>query len=105
MSEGDPAAVGMAPREMLEGLLELASRAELEVRTLSQAASAAEFSPTESSACRVGTRVWVVLAPDDPLPHQVSVLAGALGRFRAEFLEDNFVAPGVRDFIERVVGS
>lgn len=105
MAEDDLAEVGMAPRDMLEGLLELASRAELEVRTLTQAASAADFSPTESSACRVGERVWVVLAPDDPLPHQISVLAGALGRFRAEFLEDNFVAPGVRDFIERALGS
>ena len=95
----------MAPRDMLEGLLELASRAELEVRTMTAAAAAADFSPTESAACRVGSRVWVVLAPDDPLPHQVFVLAEALGRFRGEFLEENFVAPGVRDFIERVLGS
>ena len=105
MSDEKPDEIGMAPRDMLEGLLALASRADLEVRTLTQAASAADFSPTESSACRVGSRVWVVLASDDPLSHQISVLAGALGRFRADFLEENFVAPGVRDFIERVAGS
>jgi len=94
---------GMDERRLLEALLELASRAELEVRVLSGAASAADFAPTQSAACRVGDRIWVVLAPDDPAQHQASVLADALGRFRAEFLEQSFVAPAVRAFIERDV--
>jgi hypothetical protein len=93
---------GMDSRDLLEALLELSHGAELEVRILSAAASAADFSPTESAACRVGDRIWVVLAPDDPVDHQAEVLAAALARFRAEYLEARFVAPAVRDFIERV---
>ena len=94
--------LGMAGRDLLEILLELADAAELEVRVLSAAASAADFSPSESAACRVGDRIWVVLSPDDPVAHQAEVLAGALSRFRSAFLEARFVAPAVRDFIERV---
>ena len=96
---------GMQPGPLLEALLELADRAELEVRVLSLTASGAEFRPTESAACRVGSRIWVVLVPDDPPAHQARVLAEALGRFRAGFLEGIFIAPGVRNFIESVAGT
>ncbi len=96
---------GMQPGPLLEALLELADRAELEVRVLSMSGSEAEFRPTESAACRVGSRIWVVLVPDDPPAHQANVLAEALGRFRTGFLEGIFVAPGVRDFIESVAGT
>jgi hypothetical protein len=96
---------GMQPGPLLEALLELADRAELEVRVLSMSGSGAEFRPTGSAACRVGSRIWVVLVPDDPPVHQASVLAEALGRFRAEFLEGIFIAPGVRNFIESVGGK
>ena len=92
----------MQPAALLEGLLELADRAELEVRVLSGSGSGAEFRPTESAACRVGDRICVFLAPNEPTEHQAKVLAEALGRFRESFLETTFVAPGVRDFIDRV---
>jgi len=102
-SRGRPMAeLGMDPGSLLEALLELADRTQLEVRVLSPTSASAEFSPTGSAACRIGDRIWVVLAPDDPPLHQAEVLAGALGRYRAEFLETNFVAPGVRDFLERI---
>lgn len=94
---------GMDERRLLESLLALADRAELEVRILSGSASAADFAPTESAACRVGDRIWVVLAPDDPVRHQSEVLADALGRFRQDFLEQSFVTPAVRAFIQRDV--
>ena len=94
----------MEPRELLTALLELAARADLEVRVLSASGSRsgaeAEFRPRESSSCRLGDRVWVVLAPDDPPMHQARVLAGALAHFRSGFLEEVFMAPGVRSFIE-----
>lgn len=86
---------------LLEALLELSDRAEFEVRILSAHASAAENAPNGSAACRVGQRIWVILAPDDPPLHQAKVLAGALGHYRAEFLENHFVLPAVRDFIDR----
>jgi len=92
----------MEASDLLEALLELAHVTELEVRVLSAAASAADFSPTESAACRVGDRIWVVLSPEDPVEHQAEVLARALARYRSEFLEARFVAPAVRDFIECV---
>lgn len=92
----------MEPALLLEALLELANRAQLEVRVLSTSSSAPEFSPTGSAACRVGQRVWVVLAPDDPPLYQAEILAGALARYCPVFVEESFVAPGVRDFIERI---
>jgi hypothetical protein len=93
---------GLQPRDLLEGLLELAVAAALEVRVLSASASAAENAPMGSSACRVGERVWVVLAPADPPLHQARVLAEALARYRAEFLESRFLSPALRDFVDRV---
>jgi hypothetical protein len=90
-------------RDLLEALLELASRADLEVRVLSKASSAAEHGPQESASCRVGSRIWVVLAPDDPPAHQVHVLAGALGRYRSDFLEQTYVAPAVRAVVDRAM--
>jgi hypothetical protein len=100
MSASSPS--GMDPRDLLEGLLELAAAAELEVRLLSVAASAAENAPSGSSACRVGQQIWVVLAPADPPMHQAKVLAGALARYRAGFLEARFLPPALREFIDRV---
>jgi len=93
---------GMDEGRLLEALLELASRAELEVRVLSSASSAADYAPTASAACRVGERIWIVLAPDDPVLDQAEVLARALCRYRGEFLEETFVAPGVREFLDQM---
>jgi hypothetical protein len=50
----------------------------------------------------VGERIWVVLAPDDPPQPQAAIISEALGRYRAGYLEENFIAPGVRDFVERM---
>jgi hypothetical protein len=95
----------MRPGDLLEALLELANRAELEVRVLSRTGSGAEFQPTESAACRVGVRIWVVLAPDDPPARQAEVLAGTLARYRRDFLEESYVAPAVRSFIDSSSGA
>lgn len=94
--------VAMEPSVLLEGLLELADRAQLEVRVLPRSDSHGDFRPSESAACRVGERIWVVLAPNDPSSHQAHVLGEALRRFRAKFLEDTFVTPGVREFLEQL---
>ncbi|MEM9175399.1 MAG: hypothetical protein AAGC67_09195 [Myxococcota bacterium] len=93
---------GMREKDLLEALLALAHDAELEVRVLSSHAAAAENAPTQSAAARVGARIWVVLAPNDPPAHQARVLAETLARHRAEFLEGRFVPPALRDFIDRV---
>jgi hypothetical protein len=95
----------MEPSVLLEALLELAARAELEVRLLPGSASSGDFQPAESAACRAGDRIWVILAPNDPAAHHARVLAEALGRFRAPFLDDTFIAPGVREFIDQICGK
>ncbi len=92
----------MDETRLLEALLELADRSELEVRVLSPSSTAADYAPTSSATCRVGERIWVVLAPDDPALHQAEVLAGSLCRYRSEFLEEQFIAPGVREFLDRM---
>jgi len=97
----DSGGSGMDARDLLEGLLELAGAAELEVRVLTKQAGAADNGLQESAACRVGARIWVVLSPDDPTEHQAEVLASALARYRAEFLEDRFLAPALREFVDR----
>lgn len=96
---------GIEPEALIEALLELADRAKLEIRVLSPTSTSVEFTPTESATCRVGQRIWVVLAPDDPVLRQSEVLARALVRYRADFIEKSFMAPGVRDFIEHEVDA
>lgn len=91
---------GMDEARLLEALLELASRTKLEVRVLSSPSLTGEYAPTASAACRVGERIWVVLAPDDPVRHQAEILGRALQRYRTEVLETYFVAPGVREFLD-----
>ena len=91
--------LGMRDEDRVAALLELASRAELEVRILSARAAAEDGAPKQSSACRVGLRVWVLIVPDDPPAHQAAALAQALGHYRAAFLETCFIAPALREYI------
>jgi len=95
-----PEAAGMRDEDRVAALLELAARAQLEVRVLSARAAAEEGAPRESAAGRLGTRVWVLIVPDDPSAHQAAVLAQALGRYRADFLETCFIPPALRAFID-----
>lgn len=92
--------LGMRDEDRVAALLELAARADLEVRILSAKAAAEDGAPSQSAACRVGSRVWVLIVPDDPSAHQAAALAQALGHYRAEFLETCFIAPALRDFID-----
>jgi len=94
------AELGMRDEDRVAALLELAARADLEVRILSAKAAAEDGAPRQSAACRVGARVWVLIVPDDPPAHQAAALAQALGHYCAEFLETCFVAPALRDYID-----
>lgn len=91
---------GMRDGDRVDALLALAERAGLELRMLSARAAAEEGAPRESVCGRLGERVWVLIVPDDPPAHQAAVLAQALGRHRAEFLETCFIPPALRAFIE-----
>ena len=90
----------MDDQGLLEILLELAERAEIEVRVLSESDRGAEFRPSESTAGRLGDQIWVVLAPSDPVTHQARVLADALVRYREAFLDETYIPPGAREFID-----
>ncbi|MBY0401487.1 hypothetical protein K2X89_14410 [Myxococcota bacterium] len=94
---------GMRDEDRLAHLLELAKRAGLELRILSARAAAEEGAPRQSSAGRLGERVWVLLVPDDPPAHQAATLAQALGRHRAAFLETCFLPPALRTYIDEVL--
>ncbi|MBK7950288.1 MAG: hypothetical protein IPK00_16445 [Deltaproteobacteria bacterium] len=96
---------GMRDEDRLALLLELAKRAGLELRILSAHAAAEEGAPRQSSAGRLGERVWVLLVPDDPTSHQAATLAQALGRHRAAFLESCFLPPALRTYIDEVMGA
>lgn len=94
------ASEGMRDEDRVDALLELAKRAGIELRLVSARAAAEEGAPRESVCGRVGERIWVLLLPDDPPAHQAAVLAQALGRHRAAFLETCFIPPALRAFIE-----
>lgn len=96
---------GMRDEDRLAHLLELAKRAGIEVRIVSARAAQQEGAPTSSGVGRVGARIWVVIVPADPPAHQALVLAQALGRHRADFLDTCFVPPALRRFIEAASGS
>lgn len=96
---------GMRDEDRVAALLELAQAAALEVRVLSAHAAAEEGAPRQSRVGRVASRVWVLIVPDDPPAHQAAALAQALGRFRADFLEERFVPPALRAFIAACTGS
>jgi hypothetical protein len=95
---------GMRDEDRLALLLELAQRADLELRILTPRAATEEGAPRQSSAGRVGARVWILLVPDDPPAHQAATIAQALGRHRAEFLETCFIPPALRAFIDGALG-
>ncbi len=96
---------GMRDEDRVAALLELAHAAGLEVRILSAHAAAEEGAPRQSAFGRLGSRVWVLIVPDDPPAHQAAALAQALGRFRADFLEERFVPPALRAFIAACAGA
>lgn len=96
---------GMRDTDRVDALLALAERAGLELRVLSGRAAVEEGAPRESACGRLGERVWVLIVPDDPPAHQAAVLAQALGRHRAAFLETCFVPPALRAFIEAATGA
>lgn len=95
----------MRDADRLARLLELADQAGLEIRVLSARAAAEEGAPSQSRSGRLGERIWVLLVPDEPPAHQAAVLAQALGRYRADFLETCFVPPALREFIEAATAS
>ncbi len=88
----------MDPADLECQLIELAEEAGLEVRSLrgspfdgSEAAS--------SGVCRVREAVWVLLGPADSIEEHICVLVSALRTHAADFLENRYLPPAIRERI------
>ena len=89
----------MDTAETLEALLELARDAGLEIRSIGRHAQpVGEPSPT-SALCRVRDAVWVVLCASDPIERHIAVLAEGLRNHRADWLEERWLPPALRDLL------
>lgn len=90
----------METEEKLASLLELARESGLEIRSVGRFSQPAGELPPTSAVCRVRDAVWVVLSAADPPERQAEVLADALRRFRAEWVEDHWIPPALRELFE-----
>ena len=95
----------MQPREMLEQLALLARDAGLEVREIRGSAGGEGGPPAASGICRVREDFWVLLADGDSVDDRIAVLAEALTRFAAPFLESRYLPPAIRERLGEVPGA
>ena len=79
---------------MLALLAGLAEEAGMQVR------AARPPGPLESGVCRVRGQLWLVLAPGDPLEHQIRVVIEALRLHAPALLEERWLPPAVRARLE-----
>jgi hypothetical protein len=91
---------GVESAELMLALMELAQKAELEVRTLGATGGAQAEAPVASGVCRVRGEVWVLLSASDPLDVRLEVLADALKTHRGEWLEGVWLPPAVRNRLD-----
>lgn len=91
----------MEDLELFQALLELASETGVAVQRVSRQPVFEGLSPSSSGVCRVRGEVRVLLADSDPLPARIEVLARALSGSRREVLEGRFLAPALRECLDR----
>lgn len=92
--------LGVDRAELMAALVELAQKAELEVRTLGATGGGQAEAPVASGICRVRGEVWVLLSASDPLEVRLDVLADALKTHRGAWLEGMWLPPAVRDRLD-----
>jgi hypothetical protein len=82
--------------ELLRELMALAEQAGLTVRPI-RGGSGGEGEPSATSAvCRVRGETWVVLASSDSAEARIAVLSEALRGHAAEWLENRYLPPALR---------
>jgi hypothetical protein len=86
---------------LLEALLELAADTGLEVQRVGRQPAFEGLAPSASGVCRVRGEARVLLSDSDPPGARIAVLARALRSLRGEDLESRFLAPAVRQCLER----
>jgi hypothetical protein len=89
----------MHAEDLLDQLRDLARAAGLEVREIGRAGEGERETP--SGTCRVKGAVWVMLSAADSPDDRIDVLAAALARHAADFLEDRFLPPALRERVFR----
>jgi len=92
----------MQDSEILEVLLELARDAGLVVRIGSgtSGGGGGDETPLASGVCRVRDEIWVVLSVNEPAVGQIQVLASALRKYAGTLLEERFLPPAVRAWVD-----
>lgn len=92
----------MEPQALLEALRDLARSCGFEVRDLGPGVPRDGLEPPgQSGICRVAGRVWVLFAPADPPEARIELLARALQRHAGSTLADRYLAPAVRERLDR----
>ena len=92
----------MESRELLDALVGLAEEAGITVRV----AGAGESElPPRSGLCRVRGNLLLVLSAAEPLEARIEAAAAALGAHGAALLEGRFLAPAVRERLERALAA
>ena len=87
----------MHPIELRDQLVDLARAAGLEVREIRGSGAGEADLQASSGTCRVGGKVWVLLAASDSLNERIDVLGRALAVHAREFLESRYLPPAVRE--------
>lgn len=86
---------------LLDLLAELAVEAGFRVQVLSASTGSEGEFPPRSGHCRVQGEVRVILAAQEPLEDRIEALADALRANAGPFLESHYLAPAVRERIDR----
>ena len=88
----------MEPRDILSQLVELAEAAGIGVRVVRAGDGEP---PARSALCRVRGRPLLLLSAADPVDARIEAVAAALRAHGGRLLEERFLAPAVRERLER----
>ncbi len=90
----------MESGDLLHAMTEVAEAAGLEVRGVGRGAVTEGGPAAESGVVRLGSRVIVLLSPNDPLERRIEVLAGALRTHADHWLEAHVIPPAIRSRLD-----
>jgi hypothetical protein len=90
----------MEPRALLQALGELAREVGVEVRKVPSGLGEPGEAPARSGVCRVGGRLFVLLAATDSVEDRIEALVEGLRAADPAALEGRFLPPAVRARLE-----
>jgi hypothetical protein len=95
----------MEPIELMEPLLELANEVGLEVRIVRQSLGGELETDPTSAVCRIRGQTCVMINRQDPVEFQNRILASGLIDHAGAELEQRYLPPAVRAFLEELEHS